>query len=142
MKYFLMSLLLVSTNLFALNGRKCDNLMRKKTFWGLPSFLTTSSAQFTSSTGECSVLGDNKEEQKRSFYFANIEQLKNEIARGSGENLTTLFLLNGCPKKTGNFLEKQLQKNIEAILIPDKEKSYSNFLSILGSHCNSFATSS
>ena len=139
MKIFILLTVILSLDASAFNGPKCDILLKKKGgFYLLP----LSSAQFTSSTGHCSALGENKEERKRSFYFANIEQLKNEIARGNGENLSALFLLNGCPKQSGRYLEKQLQKNIESILISDKEKSYSNFLSILGYHCSSFATSS
>jgi hypothetical protein len=132
MQYLFLCSLLFSTVTFAFNGRKCDTLIsRKGGFYLLPM----STAQFTSSTGECSALGMNKEDQRKLFYYVNFEPLKNDVARGNGETLNSLLSLSGCKNFSDFRIKKKMKENYAELFNEDSEKSYLNVSPMLDSFC-------
>lgn len=135
MKYLIFFLFFFVSNLYAFNGRKCDHLMREKGGFRIATFLTTSSAQFLSSTGECSALGLNKEEQIKTFYYVNNERIKQDVAQGRGEYLDSFVQLVGCNQKTDLILRRELKNEFKILFVNDLEQSYKNLVPILDKNC-------
>lgn len=75
-----------------------------------------------------------KEEQKKVFYYVNLDHLQKEIAKGQGENLRTFLALSGCDHDSHLSLRKQLKENFEAIFSKDIE-SYLKISPIVDSYC-------
>lgn len=136
MKYLLL-MFLFSSKLFAFNGYRCDLLMRKEGGFQFFTFLTTSTAQFASSTGECSAIGKTSEQERELFYVMNWEFIKKDIAKGVGENLSSLLTLSGCKDTNDIVLRRQLKENYEAIFSNDIEQSYRYISPILDNYCKS-----
>ena len=103
---FLTIFLFVSTKSFAFNFDKCSKVMGRLGPWG---FLTTS-GQFTTSTGDCAMLGQ-LENNKKNFIAQNFEILKQDFAKGQGEYLFTYANLSGFSGNDGNIFSQKIKKN-------------------------------
>lgn len=103
MKFFgLLLLLLSSTSSFGFNRHKCSNSFpgSRGYGWQYSSLatlfgLSTSSAEFISSTGNCAAFG-SLEDKRNHYYSYNFESIQTEIAKGGGEYLDNLLSLFGC----------------------------------------------
>jgi hypothetical protein len=72
--------------------------------------VSSSPAQYTSSTGSCSFLGQNEMRHQRERYFVqNKETLLKEIARGQGEFLNTLAAYSLCEDSVVSRFAQKLQ---------------------------------
>ena len=71
--------------------------------------VTTSSGQFTSSWGPCSLFGKTDEQIKKIFVAKNFENLKTEISLGRGEFLNEYARLNRISKENYNKLFMNFQ---------------------------------
>lgn len=105
-------LLLLSTQSYAYNWDKCKrDVYPKYDFWGLGNGIAffTSSSQWSSSTGACSMLGQI-EDQKKYFIAQNLDNLIIDSARGNGEYVYAYAELAGCSRnarqKYSGFLQK------------------------------------
>jgi hypothetical protein len=132
---FVLVMLFFASYAFPFNGRKCDHLMRKKGGFRIATFLTTSAAQFTTSTGECSALGMNKDEQKKMFYYVNFEHLRNDIAKGGGERLMAFYSIYNCSQKSVGQNTSYLKKNFKTLVKDDAESSFTLIDPILNQYC-------
>lgn len=83
--------------------------MKREGFFALPTFLTTSSLQFISSTGECSMLGQVDHDSKV-FIAHNLDKLKVDFARGRGEYAMAFASIYGCNRE-GQLLFPSLLKS-------------------------------
>lgn len=71
----------------------------------------------TSGTSGCKRKGFVRQEKEQEhFIAANFNNLKEDIARGSGENLTALGYLLGCPPEKQPAFRQVLQQNFGAIV--------------------------
>lgn len=87
MKWLIFLTCLLVMDAFAFNWNKCNsNLARSRntSFWG--SNFSTSSSQFTTSTGDCAMIGQVEHDQKV-FLALNLDKIKIDAARGGGEYL-------------------------------------------------------
>ena len=74
------------------------------------------STQFSSSWGECSIMGKNDRLLKREHYIAeNFEAIKQSVAFGRGEHLETLAWLSHCNPQVSPAFMETLQKNYDLI---------------------------
>ena len=113
-------LLFLSPSLaFGFNWHKCRHNV------GAPGLagMTSSTTQFTSSWGACSMLGMT--EQRKLFVASNIENLKTDAARGEGEYLNTLASLYGCDQISAHYLSNLLKTNYGKIFGNDNPESIS-----------------
>lgn len=72
--------------------------------------------------------------------MSNVEAIKNDIVKGSGETLTVLIEFRECRSFSKGLIEADLKRNFDLMFSPDLEKSYSNVTSYIDHHCNSAAS--
>lgn len=78
------------------------------------SNVSTSEAQSTSSTGECSLFAIEERKNQRDLYITqNFDQIKMNIAKGSGEHLEALAWFSFCEDGVKADFNQQLQKHYE-----------------------------
>ena len=95
-KMFLITFIFLAfKNSFAFNGEKCKRFLDKGTLTSGAVFLTTSTFQYVSSTGACSLIGKLDHDSKV-FVADNYNQLKVDFARGYGEYAMTFASMYGC----------------------------------------------
>jgi len=128
-------LVLLISEAYGFSGRKCDAFMKREGFFGLPTFLTTSTGQFLSSSGECSAVGKTPEQERQLFYAVNWKFIQNDVAKGYGENLTALLRLSGCKGSKNSPAQKMLKNDYENIFDKDVEGSYLYISPILDNYC-------
>lgn len=71
-----------------------------------------SSSQFTSSTGNCSALKNQKLSKIVSFFIENREQIKNDYSRGTGEALEAFLAICNCNEPALNYLKSDVLRNL------------------------------
>lgn len=86
-------MLLFSCPIQAFNGSKCYDKVLART---LGTGGVYSSAQFTTSTGDCAAIGYHSKENKKLFYVENDLDLQLNIAKGDGVYLSELTSIYGC----------------------------------------------
>jgi hypothetical protein len=108
---------------------------------GIDPMVTTgefsSTTQFVSSNGECSAIGLNEEQKKRESYIArNLDEIKQDVARGQGEHLDALYVLSGCGGSLESEFYRTLQSQFERLEGVDNERAWFSVEmdSILGGH--------
>jgi hypothetical protein len=79
----------------AFNYRRCMDRGIGNAYFGGQ---LTSTTQFSSSWGPCTMIGAAPLEQRRLFIASTIDSIKLDSARGGGEYLTTMASLYGCDK--------------------------------------------
>jgi len=98
---------------WAMNWRQCMDTSHSAGFITpylyITAQTTTSSGQFTSSWGPCSIFGKTDEEIKKIFVAKNFENLKTEISLGRGEFLNEYARLNRISKENYNKLFMNFQ---------------------------------
>lgn len=129
----LLTCAIYSSRGYAFNYDKCTKGVEKyKSFIFLD--VMSSTTQFTSSWGECSMLGSG-EEEKKAFVSYNVENLKIDISKGGGEYTDTYASLSGCSDNTKKEFAEYLQKNFikiySANLDNSPEKIYNNIEQII-----------
>lgn len=84
-------------------------------FYGTGFFnFLTSSSQWSSSTGACSMLGQI-EDQKKYFIAQNLDNLIIDSARGIGEYLNAYLSLTGCSQDSLKNTSSVIQSNFVKI---------------------------
>lgn len=82
------------------------------------SNVSTSQTQSTSSTGDCSLFALQERANQRDLYIAqNYDQIKKDIAKGSGEHLDALAWFSLCEDDAKNTFNHELQKNFENLFV-------------------------
>lgn len=76
--------------------------------------MTSSSAQFTSSWGPCSMFG-SRDQVRAEFLIVSSYQIETEIAQGRGEYVSALSRLYGCGANEDGALGSILQINYSKI---------------------------
>lgn len=116
---------------YGYNSERCYAFMERLRY-GIGTGELISSTQFTSSFGECSLMGDREKEIERYFYI-NYNSIKTDASRGRGEFLDGLASLLSCNEEAGKRLSKYMQGDFEKIFnaedekIKDAKELYSNF---------------
>ena len=95
-----------------MNGRRCDSLITSK---GGFNNLSLSSSQFISSTGECALIGGS-EQQRKTFVLANLDNLNEDFAKGSGEYSLTFAKMHGCSDIAPDRYAAIMKFNFETLL--------------------------
>ena len=113
--------LLCATSLFAFNWKKCDQDTPATPLVG-PFILSTSTAQFISSTGDCAMIGFAGYD-KKVFLAHNLDQMQNDSARGGGEYLQAFAILSGCSPEAQHRLFQAFQLNYQQIYGTTSERS-------------------
>jgi hypothetical protein len=76
---------------------------------------TTGNSQFSSSWGECSMLGyKDSAQQRNNFIASNWEELQSEIAIGQGKHLSALLALSGCPETMQPAIQADLRQQFSS----------------------------
>ncbi len=108
MKYlFIFLLMVIYTNLYAFNSKKCFSESNKDA-WVSGYFIVTTS-QSTTSTGDCSLLAMNTVEEKKKYVAENFYKLRIDSALGRGQFLAEYLYLNNCsdiPSLQGKVKQK------------------------------------
>lgn len=95
-----------------------DNTMWKQLINAafLNNLLGSQTLGITSGTSECSDNGVIKAEVEQKVYaFNNFDNLRQEMAQGQGEKLTSFAYLLGCDSNAVSTFSDMTQKNIEQI---------------------------
>lgn len=120
--FFLLMLIFIlgnSPKAFAFNWGKCkrgglDTRGGIGTMVGASLLnMTTSSAQFLTSTGECAMLGV-MENDKKVFIADNLDRMKDEFAKGSGEYSSSFARMHGCLQSGQTHFLKIMKKNYQS----------------------------
>ncbi len=125
-------LLFLSTQAFSFNMDKCHKVALR----GVGIGYVVSTSSFISSTGDCSMLGLVKHDQKL-FIAQAYEPLQIDIARGSGDFSTAFADISKCNSLGKIVLKRALQKNYGKIYqdanFEDVEKTHSEILNVMKS---------
>lgn len=122
--YFFVSIV-IPVYSYAYNGSDCRNYLFGKD--GGYNRLGISTSQFISSTGACSAIGMNREEQAQLFYVNNYDKVMEDIARGRGEYYLTISGMWGCRKEDALNKIHPLRQGYPLLLKLDEEGQY-NFI--------------
>ena len=88
------------------------------------SNISTSEAQSTSSTGECSLFAlEERKNQREVFISQNYDQIKKNIAMGSGDHLSVLAWFSLCEDSAQQDYNLLLQKNFEKFFLKKEDKA-------------------
>ena len=118
---FFFTLIIFSISAHSFNWRRCttgQDLGTKHIFG-----VTTSSAQFTTSTGGCKMFGATQSKKSKMFYAINYDKIKEDAARGGGEYLEHFAYLSGCQKNYSTWAHT-LQIDFEKVFKNQMESSY------------------
>lgn len=141
MIYFFIIVSFSSLSVRAFNWDICyEKVISKGTINGDGAFLSSSS--FTSSTGDCAMIGEVNHD-KKIFYVQNYEYIKRDIASGGGEYINAYSVLVKCSTLAQERLPDILRSNFHHIygnLLYSPEETYKNLEKIivnssLGSYC-------
>lgn len=103
------------------NWKKCSSQrLGEASIFGV----TTSSSQFTSSTGGCSAIGMSRDEQAQLFYAINYDKVLEDIARGRGEYYLSLSGLWGCGEEDSLKRVHPLRQEYSTLLELEDEAQY------------------
>ncbi|OFZ15271.1 MAG: hypothetical protein A2X86_08070 [Bdellovibrionales bacterium GWA2_49_15] len=97
---------------FAFSWKRCHKEWIQSTFGTGVAISTTS---FVSSTGACSAIGMNTQDQKKLFVAQNSDKLMEDSARGGGEYLSAYASLSGCLQDGRDKLPVVFQRNFVQI---------------------------
>ena len=90
---------------------------------GLGGGWFTSSTQWTSSFGKCSMMGLSPFERPKVFVAMNIDKLSVDSSKGNGEYLASFSKLASCDTHTSQKLPDRLQNNLKQIYGVDLQSS-------------------
>lgn len=108
MKFWIVVLSIIfSANIYSYNHRKCMMATRN---WAAPFNVFLSTSSFFTSTGDCAMIG-SIQERKQQFIAFNLDELKRDSAKGSGEYLDAYANLSGCSTIPNNPLSSVLKRN-------------------------------
>lgn len=112
--------LCIVNSAFAFNWNKCKRFMNRdpNDLFGID--FTTSTSQWSSSSGDCSMIGEKSHDEKV-FFAQNFEEIKIDVARGGGEYLSAFNSYSSCQGQ-----DRELQSNYENIFVHDMESSFKN----------------
>ena len=110
-------LLLSFGNAYAFNGKKCWNFLYRWYAIGVVFFTGTS--QYSSSTGTCSAMAMNREEQAQHFYAFNQDKILEDIAKSRGDYLASFEHILGCKVEL-----VELRKNYAELAVKHMEDQY------------------
>lgn len=86
--------------------------------------MTTSTFQYVSSTGACSMTGEVSHDSKV-YIASNFEELREDFARGSGEYAFALAAIYGCDDEARRDLPVQMKKRFLDISDRDIDRTHS-----------------
>lgn len=121
MKFLLIFIFIISP-CYAFNWNKCKTGMRKYAQGPINGSALISSTQFTTSWGDCAMIGMASHD-KKVFLAHNIEELKTDSARGGGEYLSAYATLSRCTPSSASELSKSIQLNFSLIYGKDISKT-------------------
>ncbi len=99
----------IPISVFAFNWKICQGYINKdKSLTGGGAFSSTTS--FTTSTGECSMIGQ-LEYDKKVFITNSSNELKTESSQGSGKHLDVYAFLSSCNQNAKSQLPMIFQKH-------------------------------
>lgn len=88
------------------------------------SNVSTSQSQSTSSYGDCSMFGLKERREQRELYLVqNFDQIKRDIAVGSGSHLDSLSWFSLCDDQSKAKFNQVLQKNFALLYAGADEKA-------------------
>lgn len=76
-----------------------------------------SSSQFTTSTGDCAMIGDVVH-SRRVFVAYNLDKIQIDAARGAGEYLSVMASLYSCKNNDQESFSNLMQENYRQIFSP------------------------
>ncbi len=108
-------LLMASVQVRAFNWRQCqlDDSVSSESSGGLTVRGSSSTLQFTSSTGACSAIG--MREQRALFVMENFDNVLKDSSRGSGEYIAVIGKLSGCSGGAITTLSGAIKGNFQEI---------------------------
>jgi len=109
----LLAIFIFSTEVYAFKWNKCRKGIRNLFHH---TFVTgTSTTQFLSSWGPCSMIGATSQEKQQLFIATSLDKIKVDAAIGSGEYLTVLSQLYGCNTNGSEIFSQIMQNNFSMI---------------------------
>lgn len=134
MKLFFILLFFGTANAF--NWNRCSSSIDRKrstALWGSNFF--TSSSQFSTSTGDCAMIGEKSHDEK--VYFAqNFDEIKIDVARGGGDYLFALTSYSECKNINIYKYGQRAQENFEEIYSSSIENSFEKLINLKGECIN------
>lgn len=111
--FFFVSAFILTDSTHAFNWEECNKTLSRPGNW-VGVYGLTSMTQWSSSWGECSMIGEVSHDRKI-FLAQNIDKLQVDIARGDGEYLQALAELYECPAKNYSDFARTLKDNYSNI---------------------------
>lgn len=110
---FLIFCIFLIRDSYAFNWNVCRaSIMGPGDITGIPGI--TSTTQFTSSWGECRMIGQIDNDQKV-FIAQTWNQLQIDSSKGNGEYINAFAVLSGCNENGAIVLKHEMQKNFQQI---------------------------
>jgi hypothetical protein len=130
---------------YSFNWEKCKRIMFKETGGGWSTKIVSgitnhgiSSAQFTTSTGECSAIRMSDKEEQKHYLLSNVDKVKKDSAKGDGEYLSTFLEIMNCPQ-----IEKskvKIKKSFEYLFKEEiNEDNYESFYQKIDNICYDYS---
>lgn len=110
--FFLILLTNCATSAYAFNYQLCKRYLKNHNALGMEVLVASGSS--TSSTGECSLIG-NIEHHRKIFLAHNFDQLMADVSKGGGGYLESYLLLSNCSNISTASLRRNLKSNFDSI---------------------------
>lgn len=107
----LLSFAFLNFNSYAFNWKECKSKRFRSGVQILGLFeASSSSAEFSTSTGDCAMIGVVKHDRKV-FMAYNLDKIQIDAARGKGDYLSTLASLYRCQAGDVEVFSRRMQMN-------------------------------
>lgn len=113
------------------NWERCETIINKSSIQGEGVFTSTSG--YSSSTGECSMVGKSDHDTK-AFYVDNKQKVIDDITRGQGEYLKALLKIMSCTPIEYKIVTYVLKNNFGNLMVMDTKNQYK----FIKSQCKKF----
>lgn len=94
---------------------KSDGLGRNERHWAKMFSSSTSSSQFTTSTGNCKLIGGISKSEREFFIADNSQFLIKDIVHAEGDYLAAIGILYNCDRAAHEQMALKLQQNVTRI---------------------------
>lgn len=137
LRFLLLLFVFAAGRVHGFNWERCQSIINKSSFQGEGVFTSTSG--YSSSTGECSMLGKSEHDTKV-FYLDNNPKIIDDIAKGHGEYLNSFLKIMGCSSKEYAGVSSELKNRFGNLLLMNTKNQYEYIKSQCKKFCwaNSF----
>ena len=109
--------------LYGFNWNRCKQEMRRNRVpFGFGTDLMTSTSGFTSSTGQCAMIGET-EHDKKVYFVHNFDKMKDDFAKGYGEYSSSFAKMHGCGTEQQRHFSKIMKLRYQELISIESQNS-------------------